>query len=151
MNNIVKLNGGTAVPLDTIKLVRPLTDEDRARIQEKHGADVSGRNIQITFTDSSQRTFAETLDDIKGQGVGLVNTGNDRHVIAANILSADPFTKADAEAAAGKGYTLSQTFRSRVNLKGNAQVLSSAHPSQIIDRREKALATAKAAPAARQG
>jgi len=31
------------------------------------------------------------------------------------------------------------TFRSRVMLAGGKQVLSSAHPSQVMERREKAL------------
>lgn len=148
MVNFVKLNGGTAIPLDTIKFMRPLTQEDHDRIKEKHGTDVSDRHIQVTFADNSQRTFRETLDEVREQGIGLVNTGNDRHVIAENILSADPFTKADAEVATAKGYTLTATFRSRVNMRGNTQVLSSAHPSQIMERRAKALERAgQGAPA----
>ena len=143
MANTVKL-GRTTIPFDQLKFVKLLTDEDCANIQEKYGTDASARNIQATFADGSQKTFENTIDDIKGQGVGLVNIGGDRHVIAANITSAEPFTKADAEAAAQKGYTLNSTFRSRVNLVGGKQVLSSAQPGQIMERREKAM-TPKAA------
>lgn len=139
MTTVLKLNGKTAIPIDTIKFARALTDEDRERIREKHGADVSDRQIQITFNDGSQKTFTESLDDIREQGVGLVNVGNDRHVVAANIKSAEPFTKADAEAATGKGYTLNGTFRSRVELVGGMTILSSAHPGQVMERRQKAL------------
>ncbi|MEO1555861.1 MAG: hypothetical protein AAFS01_05485 [Pseudomonadota bacterium] len=138
MASTVKL-GARVVPYDQIKFFKPLSDEDRARIAEKYGTDTSDRQIQATFADGSQKTFTTSLDDIKGQGVGLVNLGSDRHVIAASITSAEPFTKADAEAAAEKGYTIGQTFRSRVTLSGGRQVLSSAHPSQVMDRRERAL------------
>jgi len=133
------------IPTDTIKFFRPLTDEDRARIADKYGVDVSERQIQITFNSGTQKTYSEDLDAIRGQGIGLVNVGNNRHVIAQDIEQAEPFTKADAKAATDRGYTLNGTFRSRVELAGGRAVLSSAHPSQIMQRRAKAITSAAAA------
>ena len=139
MANTIKFNGTRTYPLDQIKFIKPLTDEDRERIKERYGVDATDRQIQVTFADNSQKTFTDTLDGVKEQGVGLVNVGGERHVPAAAIKSAEPFTKADAEKAAEKGYTLNGTFRSRVELIGGVQVLSTAHPSQIMTRRAKAM------------
>ncbi|MBU2581687.1 MAG: hypothetical protein KJ622_08215 [Alphaproteobacteria bacterium] len=76
---------------------------------------------------------------MRGQGIGLVNIGSDRHVVASNIKEASPFTKDDAEKLAGdKGYTLNQTFRSRIQTTAGA-LLSSATPEQVMSRRAKAL------------
>lgn len=138
MTTTLKLNGRTAIPTDTIKFIKPLTDADRERIAAKHGADVSARQIQVTFADKSQKTYPESIDDVKEQGVALVNTGNDKFVVAANIKEAQPFTKDDAAKAESKGYKINGTFRSRVEMTSGA-VLSSAHPSQIMERRAKAL------------
>ena len=61
---------------------------------------------------------------MRGQGIGLVNVGADRHVVAANIKRADPFTKDDAAKLTGdRGYTLNQTFRSRVETTAGTRAL----------------------------
>jgi len=60
-------------------------------------------------------------------------------VPAANIREASPFTRDDAARLTDKkGYTMGQTFRSRVDTTAGV-ILSSATPGQDIDRRAKAL------------
>ena len=132
------------VPLDTIRLIRPLTDEDKTKAQtslkEKRGIDIdTGRlSVRIEFADKSSKLARETLEAIQKQGVPLVNVGSDRYVPAVNITGAEAFTKDDAERLKGDDYTLSQTFRAKVETRAGT-LLSSATPVQVMDRRAKAL------------
>jgi hypothetical protein len=91
------------------------------------------------------------MDAFRDQGVGLVNLGNDRYTPAINITAAEAFSKDDAERLKGEDYTLSQTFRAKVETRAGT-VLSSATPAQVMDRRAKALdldTASKAAPKAK--
>jgi len=132
------------VPLDTIRLIRPLTDDDKTRakesLKEKKGIDIDPAriSIRIEFADKTSKLARETLDAFKEQGVGLVNLGGDRFVPAINITGAEAFTKDDAERLKGEDYTLAQTFRAKVETRAGT-VLSSATPAQVMDRRAKAL------------
>ncbi|HRE22474.1 MAG TPA: hypothetical protein PKW21_15775 [Rhabdaerophilum sp.] len=134
----LKLNGSTVVPVDTIRRIKPLSDDDRTRAGEKLSVDTSRFQSRVEFADGTSKLIAETIDELKGQGVGLVNVGADRFVPAINIRSAEAFTKADADKLAEKGFTLSKTFRSRVETTAG-QVLSLATAEQIMQRRAKAL------------
>lgn len=132
------------VPLDTVRLIRPLTDEDKIKAQEslkeKRGIDIdTGRiNIRIEFADKSSKLARETIDAIEKQGVGLVNVGAERYVPAVNITGAEAFTKEDAERLKSDDYTLNQVFRAKVETRAGT-LLSSATPAQVMDRRAKAL------------
>ncbi len=132
------------VPLDTIRLIRPMTDEDKERakdsLKEKRGIDIDAArvNVRIEFGDKSSKLAQESLDAIREQGVPLVNLGSERYVPATNITGAEAFTKEDAERLKGEEYTLKQTFRSKVETRAGT-VLSSATPVQIMDRRAKAM------------
>ena len=141
MKNSLTINAGSVVPVDTIRFIRPIDAEERTRLVERYGKDAADFNIAIQFADKSTKLAKQSLDDVRGQGIGLVNVGADRHVVAANIKRADPFTKDDAAKLVGeRGYTLSQTFRSRVETTAGT-VLSSATPAQIMERRSKAIET----------
>jgi hypothetical protein len=132
------------VPLDTIRLIRPMSDDDKARAKEslkdKKGIDIDAArvNIRIEFGDKTSKLARENLEALREQGIALVNLGSDRYVPAANITGAEAFTKEDAERLKGEDYTLKQTFRSKVETKAGT-VLSSATPVQIMDRRAKAM------------
>jgi hypothetical protein len=132
------------VPLDTIRIIRPLTEEDKARtrdsLKEKRGIDIDAArvNVRIEFGDKSSKLAQESLDALREQGIALVNLGSDRYVPATNITGAEAFTKDDAERLKGEEYTLTQTFRSKVDTRAGT-VLSSATPVQIMDRRAKAM------------
>jgi len=135
----LKINSGTIIPADNIRFVRPIGDEERTRLVERYGEDAAGFNVSIQFADKSSKLATQTLDEVREQGIGLVNIGADRHVIAANIKSADPFTADDAKKLTeGKGYQMNQTFRSRVDTTAGT-LLSSATPDQVMQRRAKAL------------
>jgi hypothetical protein len=142
MSKSLKINGSTILPVHNIRAIRPITDEDRARMAAKYEKPVdefAAKKISIEFADKSNKTADLSLDDVRAQGVALVNVGNERYVPAANIRSADPFSKEDAaKLKEGGDYTLTQTFRSRVDTTAGT-VLSSATPQQIIDRAAKAL------------
>ncbi len=148
MTKTLKINKSTSIPTDTIRFIRPVGDEERARIEERYGKDASDFNVSIQFADKSSKLAVQTLDEIRQQGVALVNIGADRHVVAANIKSAEPFGKQDAAKAKENGYELSQTFRSRVETTAGA-VLSSATPAQVLERRAKAMDAAAPQPAAK--
>lgn len=132
------------VPVDTVRLIRPMTDDDKERakdsLKEKRGIDLDTArvSVRIEFGDKTSKLARETIDAIREQGVPLVNLGADRFVPAANITGAEEFTKDDAERLKGEEYTLNQTFRAKVETKAGT-VLSSATPVQIMDRRAKAL------------
>lgn len=132
------------VPVDTIRLIRPLTDEDKTKakdsLKENRGIDIDPKriNVRIEFADKSSRLARETLDALRGQGVGLVNLGGERYAPAANITGAEAFTKEDADRLKGDDYTLKQTFRSKVETKAGT-ILSSATPVQIMERRSTAI------------
>ncbi len=141
MKKSLTINAGSVVPVDTIRFIRSIGAEERARLVERYGEDAADYNISISFTDKSTKLAKQSLDDVRGQGIGLVNVGADRHVVAGNIKRADPFTKDDAaKLASERGYTLSQTFRSRVETTAGS-ILSSATPAQIMERRAKAIET----------
>ena len=145
MTNSLKINSGSMVPTDTIRFIKPIDDEERGRIAERYDVDGGNYNVSIQFADKSSKLATETLDEIRAQGVALINIGANRHVVAHNIRSADPFTKDDAQKLSeGRGYTLSQTFRSRIDTTAGT-LLSSATPAQIMERRAKALESASAA------
>lgn len=161
-NNAVKFTTHEGVertvPVDTIRLIRPMTDDDKAKakesLKENRGIDIDPKriNARIEFADKSSKLARETVDALKEQ-VGLINLGGDRFVPAINVTAAEAFTKDDAERLKGEDYTLSQTFRAKVETRAGT-VLSSATPAQVMDRRAKALeldqaAPAKAAPKAR--
>lgn len=138
------------VPIDTIRLVRPMTDEDKAKesLKENKGIDIDPKriNVRIEFADKSSKLARETLDGLREQGVGLVNLGGERYAPAANITAAEAFTKDDAERLKGEDYTLGQTFRAKVETRAGT-VLSSATPDQVMDRRAKALDLDQSTPA----
>jgi len=138
MSKSLKINGRTIIPVDTIRLIKPVTEADRDRIAERYEIDSGKFQLQIEFADKTTKLATESLDDVRGQGVGLVNLGSDRFVPAANIKTAEPFTKEDAQKAKEKDYTLNETFRSRVETTAGP-MLSTATPEQVIQRREKAL------------
>ena len=137
------------VPLDTVRLIKPMSDEDRQRaksaLKEKNGIDIDAARvrIRIEFGDKSSKLAQESLEALREQGVALVNLGSDRYVPAANITGAEAFSKEDADRLKGEDYTLKQTFRSKVETRAGT-ILSSATPVQIMDRRAKAM---EAAPA----
>ncbi len=144
MSKTLKL-GTTIVPVHNIRTIKPITDEERTRMAAKYGkpvAEFAGKQISIQFADKSSRTAELTLDGVRGQGVALVNAGADRYVPAVNIKSAEPFTKEDAaKLKDGGDYTLTQTFRSRLETTAG-NILSSATAQQIVERAAKALETA---------
>ncbi|MEO0731142.1 MAG: hypothetical protein AAFY64_12230, partial [Pseudomonadota bacterium] len=105
MTKSIKINSGSLVPADTIRFIRPIDDTERARLVERYGEDASGFNVSIQFADKSSKLATQTLDEVRAQGIGLVNIGADRHVVADNIRQADPFTAEDAKKLTeGKGY-----------------------------------------------
>jgi hypothetical protein len=144
MSKTLKINSGTILPVHNIRTIRPITDDERAKMAEKYGkpvADFADKKITIQFADKSSKTADIDLDGVRKQGVGLVNTGNERYVPAANIKSAAVFSKDDAaKLKDGGDYTLTQTFRSRVETTAGT-ILSSATAQQIIERAAKALET----------
>lgn len=154
-NNAVKFTTHEGVertvPVDTIRLIRPMTDEDKAKakesLKENRGIDIDPKriNVRIEFADKTSKLARETVDTLKEQ-VGLINLGGDRFVPAINVTAAEAFTKDDAERLKGEDYTLSQTFRAKVETRAGT-VLSSATPAQVMDRRAKALELDQSAPA----
>ena len=138
----LRINGSRVIPVDTIRFIKPLTDEDRSKAGGKLEIDASKFNVRIEFADKSSKLATETLDLIQGQGVGLVglvDIGGERHVPATNIKAAEDWSKEDAAKLKDSGdYTLSQNFRSRVETSAGT-ILSTATPEQVMERRSRAM------------
>ena len=135
----LKINGSRVIPVDTIRFIKALTDEDRSKAGGKLEIDASKFNVRIEFNDKSSKLATDTLDQIRQQGVGLVNIGADRHVPAINIKAAEDWSKEDAAKLKDSGdYTLSQNFRSRVETSAGT-MLSTATAEEVMERRGKAL------------
>jgi hypothetical protein len=136
----LKINGSRVVPVDTIRFIKPLTDEDRGKTGANLGIDASKFNVRIEFADKSSKLAADTLDQIRGQGVGLVAIGADRFVPAANIRAADELTEGDLARLKDRAdYTLKEEFRSRVELPDGGTILSTATAEEIMALRARAL------------
>jgi hypothetical protein len=103
--------------------------------------DTARLSVRIEFADRTPKLARESLDDLRGQGVPLVNMGADRFVPATNITGAETFSTEDAERLKGEEYTLNQAFRAKLDTKAGT-MLSSATPVQIMDQRAKALGEA---------
>jgi hypothetical protein len=135
----LKINGTRIVPVDTIRFIKPMTDEDRNRAGGKLEIDASKFNVRIEFADKSTKLAVETIEQIERQGVVLVNIGADRHVPAVTIRAAEEWSKEDAAKLKDSGdYTLSQEFRSRVETTAGT-ILSTLTPEQVMERRGRAL------------
>lgn len=136
----LKINGSRVVPVDTIRFIKPLTDEDRGKAGANLGIDASKFNVRIEFGDKSSKLATDTLDQIRGQGVGLVAIGADRYIPAANIRAADELTEEDlARLKERADYTLKEEFRSRVELPDGGTILSTATAEEIMALRARAL------------
>lgn len=111
----LKINGTRIVPIDTVRFIKPLTDEDRNRAGERLEIDASKFNVRIEFADKTTKLAVETVEQIQGQGVGLVAIGGDRYVPAVNIRAAEKLTERDMARMKESGdYTLKEEFKSRV-------------------------------------
>lgn len=135
--SILKINGTTVIPLDGVKYISPMSEDDQNKLSENLKIDGAQFLSRISLANGTSQLARESVEDMKSS-IGLVNLGNDRFVPASNILLAKSFTKDQAQALEGKGYTLGSTFRSSVETSAGI-VLSSAHPAQVMDRRAKAL------------
>lgn len=103
MSRTLKINGNVSIPVSTIRKIKPVTEQDRERIAARYeDIDASKFQLQIEFADKTTKLATEGLDDVRSQGVALVNLGGERFVPATNIKSAEPFTKDDAEKIKGK-------------------------------------------------
>lgn len=138
MSTTLKLSNGNVIALADIKLIQPMSEEDQTQLSERLQVDGAQFNSRITLANKSTQLARETIDELKAQGVGLVNLGHDRFVPAANIMVAKPFSKEQAGALSEKGYKLGHTFRATVETTAGI-VLSTGHPQQVMDRKVKAL------------
>lgn len=143
MSKTLKLKNGKSFPVDNIRKIEPISDDERAAMAKRYDkpvADFASKLISIEFADKTKVTGDLSLDEVRGQGIPVVNIGGERYVPATNIKAAEPFTREDADKLKGK-VTLTQTFRSRVETTAGS-LLSQATPAQVLDRRARALDTA---------
>ena len=81
MSKTLKLKSGKAFPVDTIRKIAPITDAEREAMAGRYGkplADFAGKLISIEFADKTKVTGDISLDEVRGQGIGIVNIGGDR-------------------------------------------------------------------------
>ena len=115
-----------------------MSEDDQAQLSERLDVDRSQFNTRITLAIKSTQLARESIDNLKKQGIGLVNLGHDRFVPAANIMVAKPFSKEQAGVLADKGYKLGHTLRATVETTVGI-VLSTGHPQQVMDRKVKGI------------
>ena len=138
MSTILKLSNGNVIALADVKTLQPINEEEQTKLGERLEIDGSQFNTRITLANKSTQLARETVDQLKAQGVGLVDLGDDRFVPAANIMVAKPFSKEQADALSKKGYKLGQTFQATVETTAGI-VLATGKPQQVMDRKVRAM------------
>ena len=89
MSKTLKINGTTILPVHNIRTIKPINDEERARMAAKYGKpadDFAGKNISIQFADKTSKTAELMIDDVRGQGIALVNAGAARVLLLLVLL-----------------------------------------------------------------
>lgn len=138
MSNTLKLSNGNVIVVSDIKMIQPLTEADQAGLSERLEVDGSQFHARITLGNKSTQLARETVDQLKAQGIALVDIGQDRFVPAANIMVAKPFSENQAKSLADKGYKLGQEFKSTIETTAGI-VLSTGQPQHVMDRKVRAL------------
>lgn len=151
----IRLNGKALVDLGSIKLIKALDDEERARIEQQYGTadkpfDASGFTAKVEYTRAVGNPreaglpvlIRDSLDDLRLQAP-FINAGYARFVPAENIVGAGPLEDKDRT-----DVTSDKVWRSKIATKGGP-VWSAGTDEQVMDRKAKAIAEFKPQP--RQG
>lgn len=129
------INDGDLMPLDTIKRIRIVTDEDRQSLA-KLGDHVKPERFETYIEPTrGKRTYAtQTIDEIARQGVTLVQIDERAFIPATNIVKARNLSETDRKKFKERtGRTLKETFQAQVETKAGT-VLSTATAEEVIGR-----------------
>lgn len=131
------------VPIETIRLIKPLSDTDKEKARTNLTSkgitiDTDRLSARIEFADKSSKLIREDVNALRAQGIALVDLGGERFVPAANITSAERVSEADV----ARLTNVKDTFHSKVQTRGGGVLLSAHAPQQVMDRRANALSLA---------
>lgn len=89
MSEFLRVNGGDLLPVNTIKRIRKVTDEDRQSLSElgPH-VDADKFMTRLEFSDGRKSYAIEAVSDFQTQGVSLVEIDDGAFIIAENIIKA---------------------------------------------------------------
>lgn len=95
---MVEVQPGRFVPLAAVRLVKPVDDEQRMQMATAYpnqAEAIAGKQTRFEYAlpdadgDPVVKHYPATIRDMRDARVNLVNIGDDRHVFAANIISAE--------------------------------------------------------------
>lgn len=135
MTNSIIINGGSYVPIESIRRIRALTDEDRASLAER-GNNVNAEkfNTRLEFSYRRQTLAEETVDEIASKGLTLVQIDDESFVPKNNIIKAKNLTEQDRAAYKERtGRDMRPELKSQVETVGG-NVLSKSDAQEVMTR-----------------
>ncbi len=132
-NQFLTINETELVPLQTVKRIRPVTDEDRQSLAKLgRRVDASKFSSKIEFADGRRNYVTESIDDLRDQ-TRLLEIGTDSYVVSANVLKARDLTDLDRTKMSERmNKPLSSEFSSQIDLTAG-RVLSSYSAMEIMN------------------
>ncbi|MEM7173279.1 MAG: hypothetical protein AAF530_24160 [Pseudomonadota bacterium] len=134
-NEFIKVNSGNMVPLQNVKRIREVSEEDRKSLSElgEH-VDAHKFRTRLEYKDGRRSFAAETLNDYLAQGVELVEIDQGAYVPTQNIISAKDLSPDDRQEIENRmGRPLRDEFCSQVETKAGT-VLATIDAAKIMHR-----------------
>ena len=135
MSEFLKVNGGDLIPLQNVKRIRNVSEEDRESLS-KLGAHVDAGKYQsrLDYADGRRSFATEAIDDFTEQGIAFVQIDDGAYVPANNILSARDLSADERkEFEARTGRPLREDFRARVDTRAGT-VLATIDAAKVMHR-----------------
>ena len=135
MPDYMKINTDELVPLHSVRRISAITDKDRESLA-KLGDHVDAERfaMRIDYANGKKGYAPETAEDIRAQGVELLEIADDSFIPAANIVKARNLTAADRSDFEQKlGWAMRADFRSQVETRAG-MVLATVDAAAVMNR-----------------
>ena len=134
-NDFIEVNGGHLVPLQNVKRIREVTEDDRKSLSEL-GEHVDAHRFQtrLEYKDGRRSFAAEAVAELVAQGLELVEIDRGAFVPSRNIISARNLSPEDRqEIEARMGRPLRDEFCAQVETKAGV-VLATIDAAKVMHR-----------------
>lgn len=138
MTDSIKVNGNTYYSVADIKMVRTIPGHEREAIAARYGVPAEKFQSKLTFADGRSKLVQESIADLEGKGLALVDAGNGRMIVAQNIVGAKDFSPEERAAMEERGYTLNDAFKTSVETRAGL-VLATTDPGSVMSLKARAL------------
>ncbi|GJL94269.1 MAG: hypothetical protein DHS20C05_06740 [Hyphococcus sp.] len=134
-NEFLRVNGGDLIPLNTIKRIRKVTDEDRKSLSAL-GPQVDANRFmtRLEFADGRKSYANEAISDFHIQGVALVQVDDGAFIPSDNIIKARDLSAEDRRVISDKiGRDLREDFCASVETKAG-RILVTINAAEVMRR-----------------